>query len=175
MGKKTLLSAVARGAGKNSSKLEGEFERQLNAARAAAAEERVTDTHVAGGADDAAPRSGGITHFALDAPNVRKVEAVDSRVGDKGWQEWVGEVGVIWKVEEIGAELHFDPFRECGGLIDSEVQLFKGWTAQRVATLIAEVTRARNTIGGHASSRRNVHCAGNGKGTEIHEIPGSFG
>jgi len=74
MGKKTLLSAVARGAGKNSSKLEGEFERQLNAARAAAAEERVTDTHVAGGADDAAPRSGGINPLRAGRPNVRRLK-----------------------------------------------------------------------------------------------------
>jgi len=134
-GKKTLLSAVARGAGKNSSKLEGEFERQLNAARAPPPRNGLPIPR-RGGADDALP-----VPVALPTsrwtPQVRKVEAVDSRsaikAGRNGLAKWV-----IGRLKKSARNCILIRSVSCGGLIDSEVQLFKGWTAQRVATLIAK-------------------------------------
>src|SRR5271170_2884776 len=73
-------SRRGRSSGRNSiSRLEGELDRQLNAARTASAEERVADAHVAGGGDVVC----GVANFA--ARTVRNESTSGAAIAD-----WAG-------------------------------------------------------------------------------------
>ena len=71
---------------------------------------------------------------------------MDERISDESRQEGIGEIGMIGKIEEIGAELHVYALGDSGGFVDGEIPLLEGWAAQRVASFIAEVASAGHAI-----------------------------
>src|SRR5216683_786056 len=131
--------------------LELEHRGQLNAAGSTAADERVTDAHIAG-RGDYARRARCVAYF----PSVDVLEAVDSRVRKEGRQERVGKVWVIDDVEEIGAQLHGHALSQVSSLVDCKVPLFERRAAQGVAPHVAEVPRASYAILS-CSSRSKTH------------------
>lgn len=107
-------------------KLEVELNRQLNTARPTAANEWIADAHVAGSGDNTTPRSAGVAYLS----SVHDLVTVDEWIGNECWQEWISEVRVIWKVEEIRAELHIKPLADDGRFVDCEIPFLKRWTTQ---------------------------------------------
>ena len=142
-------------------KLESEFDRQLNTARASAPDVRIADADVAGGANVV----GAAAHFPPTAVHLKiagsRPTAIvaglarncPSSICDIGRQEGIGEVGVIKDVEEIDAELHVDPFRNRRVLIHGEVPFLKGRTMQRVAAFVAVVAGAGDAVLGGTAGR----------------------
>src|SRR5882672_5119004 len=160
--------AIARGAQKQDvsrDSLEGELGRQLNPARAAAAQERVSYAHVA------SSRDGRTTQAHFTVPTDRK--AVDPRIGNERGQERIRKVRVIQHIEEFGAKLHLQPLGDRCVLIDREVPLFEGRSVKSIAAKVAIMPRVECAIGSKARRRRlRGRCdrAGDREGTQLHVI-----
>src|SRR5579859_1292925 len=122
--------------------LELKHGRQLNAARATAADERVADAHVARGSDGQTAAA----NFTIPGAVERK--ASRGRIGDKRRQQRIREVRVIEQVEEVDSELHADALGNRRLLVDGEVPLFERRSSQRVAAHVAEVPRSDYAIRG---------------------------
>ena len=89
------------GAGNALNALKVKLDCELNTARAAATDEWISDTNVAGRGNHTRARSGGVADFA----SVHNLSAVDEGICDKCRQKRIGKIWMIGKVEEVGAEL----------------------------------------------------------------------
>ena len=115
--------------------LERELGRELDAARAASAEERVADAHVARRND----MVGSVAYFATPASCYEATPAgsrmrwgrltyVASRVGNKRRQQRIGEVWMIEDVKEFRTELQTQLLADLRVLVNREIPLFEGRT-----------------------------------------------
>ena len=95
--------------------LEGQLRRELNPARSAAAEERVSYAHVAGGRD----RIEALAHFSIAS----QLKSIEGRIGDKGRQEGISEIRMVQRIEEVSAELQVYSLRNGSVFVDGEVPL----------------------------------------------------
>src|ERR1700752_1065669 len=96
-------------------RLENELRRQLDTARSATAQERVSDANVAG--------SGEVV--AADACFTSPVdpESVRRRIGDKCRKQRVSEVRVVQEVKKLGAKLNAQALRDFRVFVDREIPL----------------------------------------------------
>ena len=117
-------------------RLEGDLSGELDAARAASAEERIANSHVAGGCQ----------RVITDAAT-RRVDTVDTGVGDEIRQLRVGKVGAVEQVEEFSAELQLHPLGNLGVLEHRAVELLERWSSERIACQVAEMPCARQAVG----------------------------
>src|SRR5208283_4814921 len=78
---------------------------------------------------------------------------------------------MVQDVEELGAELHTDPLRDCRSLINREIPLLILWSAQRVPSQRPVVPGSRHTVRCRAvRAQSRIHRARYRKGTELHEL-----
>ena len=127
--------------------LEGELGGKLDAARTAAAEERIADADVTGGGDDtAAPgqRIKGAPHFT--STTTIELKSAGQRVGQEGRQVRAGKVRVVQDVKEICPELQLYALGQGRVFVNCKVPLFVGGTNQRTTPHVAEVTGARDAV-----------------------------
>ena len=83
---------------------------------------------------------------------------VRSRVGDERWQQRAGEVGMVQKVEEFGAQLHLHALADRGVLVEREVPLLVRGSHQRIASQVSIVPRARYAVGSEARKAFRCWC-----------------
>jgi hypothetical protein len=115
-------------------KLEVELNSQLNTARAAASEKRVSDTDIAGSGNVV----GAVANFTTCSvcnetatrPHIASRTRRPGRVSDKCWQEWVSKIWMVDYVKEVGAELHINPLRKRSCLVESKIPFFESRPVQ---------------------------------------------
>src|ERR1019366_5231970 len=134
-----------RSRGRTFTKLEGELECQLNAARASSAQERVANTDVAGGGD-LVPAIANFTRVGTSSKSASAGTEVRGWIGNECRQQRTGEVGMVQQIEELGAQLHPYSLTERRVLIKSKVPLLVSGAYQRIASQVPIVTRARHAI-----------------------------
>ena len=115
--------------------LERDLGRKLHPARAAAAEKRIADAHIARRRK----------RQETDAPP-RCVQAVVCRIGNEIRQVRIGKVGMIQQVEELGPDLQIYPLGDRRVLEHRKVEFLEIGRAQRVASQISEVASARAAV-----------------------------
>ena len=175
--KKAPPAHIAGGAGEEKlrNNLERDLQSELRSARAASAEERIADAHVAGGGESegATALSGRnqLTNLGI-SKWIPGGNAVAGRVGDEVRQVWIGEIGVIENIEELSPELQNCMLGQVGIFEDREVEFFEGGSAQRVAPEITEMAGPSDAIG--VGGSKTVKCAGHGETSQVEEVKGSF-
>src|SRR5205807_4171402 len=114
---------------------------ELNAARSAAAEEGVADTHVAGGGE---PINRVLLVCGIDITTGRAIWGTDVR--NKIGHRRVGEVRVIENVEELGPDLQCTVLSKGSVLEYGKVKFFETRSDKRISPQIAEMPGTRNAI-----------------------------
>jgi len=136
--------------------LERKLGRQLNPARPAAPQERVSYAHVASSSDGKMATTvpygdGGAIQDASSwlRRGIRRAIANSTlcSIRDKRRQEGIREVRMIEDVEELGADLHVQPLGDRRVLVNREVPLLVRWPAQGIAAQVSEMPSARSAVG----------------------------
>src|SRR5580692_1409550 len=91
---------------------EKQLQRELDAARPAATQNRVAQAHV-----------GSCCERVMASAGAVRIESVRRRVGKEGRQQRTGKSGMIEDVVEISAELHLQAFVHLSRLADSKVKI----------------------------------------------------
>ena len=91
-------------------RLESDLRRELHAARSAAAQKRVADSHIAGGGQ-------GIKTRLPPERAVCRKGIWRSGIRDEIRQNGIGEVRMVQEVEELGTQLQVHPFTD-GGVLE---------------------------------------------------------
>ena len=86
----------------------------------------------------------------------------------KAGSNGLAKLGWLSDIEEVRAELHVTPLRNGSLLVDGEVPFLEGWTAQRVASHVAEVPRADDWQSeARPVGDRHIDAARNRKRTQV--------
>src|SRR5262249_25647412 len=115
--------------------LEVKLHRELHSSRSAATEKRIADAHITGRSQRQEPDTAS-----------SYIQSVVSRIGDEVGQVGIGEVRMIEQVEEFETKLHLHPLGETGIFHHREVELFEGWSDQRIPAHVSEVAGSGETI-----------------------------
>ena len=116
---------------------------ELRSSRAATAEERIADTHIAGGGQRQERRAGG---WVRDESSAARVEAVCRRVGDEIRKIGIGKIGVVENIEEVDVELKIHALGQSCSFEDTEIEFLERRPAQAVAAQISKMAGASQAV-----------------------------